>query len=149
MNYIPSFEDFINESTINEAIKDVRLTEETAQMIWEVILDASEEVQSATNNMSYNFVSGSIDVQVQNPMNELWKKIKDNKNKWNIGQISISSDQALVMITEGATVKGYLTCKLDINKQNFKGNFTSLFAISNIQSFVQQRFFKHIAYSAK
>jgi hypothetical protein len=149
MNYIPSFEEFINESTINEAIKDVRLTEETAQMIWEVILDAAEEVQSATNNMSYNFVSGSIDVQVQNPMNELWKKIKDNKNKWNIGQISISSDQALVMITEGNVVKGYLTCSLDINKQKFKGNFTSMFAISSIQSFVQQRFFKHIAYSAK
>ena len=148
MKNIPTFEDFLIEGTINEGIKDVRLTEETAQMIWEVILDASEEVQSAKNNMSYNFVSGSTDVQVQNPMNELWKKIKDNKNKWNIGQISISSDQALVMITEGPVVKGYLTCKLDINKQNFKGNFTSLFAISNIQNFVQQRFFKHIAYSA-
>lgn len=149
MKHIKLYEDFINESTINEAIKDVRLTEDTAQMIWDVIVDASEEVQSATNNMSYNFVSGSINVQVQNPMNELWKKIKDNKNKWNIGQISISSDQALVMITEGATVKGYLTCSLDINKQNFKGNSTSLFAIPNIQNFVQQRFFKHIAYSAK
>ncbi len=147
MKHIKLYEEFVNESAINEAIRDVRLTEETAQMIWEVILDAAEEVQNATNNMSYNFVSGSTDVQVQNPMNELWKKIKDNKNKWNIGQISISSDQALVMITEGATVKGYLTCKLDINKQKFKGNFTSLFAISNIQSFVQQRFFKHIAYS--
>ena len=148
MKNIPTFEDFLIEGTINEGIKDVRLTKETAQMIWEVILDASEEVQSATNNMSLNFVSGSTDVQVQNPMNELWKKIKDNKNKWNIGQISISSDQALVMITEGPVVKGYLTCKLDINKQNFKGNFTSLFAISKIQNFVQQRFFKHIAYSA-
>ncbi len=147
MKHIKLYEEFVNESTINEAIRDVRLTEETAQMIWSVILDAAEEVQNATNNMSYNFVSGSTDVQVQNPMNELWKKIKDNKNKWNIGQISISSDQALVMITEGATVKGYLTCTLDINKQKFKGNFTSMFAISNIQSFVQQRFFKHIAYS--
>jgi len=116
-------------------------------MIWEVISDAAEEVQNATNNMNYNFVSGSTDVQVQNPMNELWKKIKDNKNKWNIGQISISSDQALVMITEGNVVKGYLTCSLDINKQKFKGNFTSMFAISNIQNFVQQRFFKHVAYS--
>lgn len=148
MKNIPTFEDFLIEGTINEGIRDVRLTKETAQMIWEVILDASEEVQSAENNMSYNFVSGSTDVQVQNPMNELWKKIKDNKNKWNIGQISISSDQALIMITEGNVVKGYLTCKLDINKQKFKGNFTSLFAISNIQNFVQQRFFKHIAYSA-
>ena len=35
------------------------------------------------------------------------------------------------------------------DKQKFKGNFTSMFAISSIQSFVQQRFFKHIAYSAK
>jgi dissimilatory sulfite reductase (desulfoviridin) alpha/beta subunit len=137
----------LNETAINEAIKDVRLTKETAQMIWEVISDAAEEVQNATNNMNYNFVSGSTDVQVQNPMNELWKKIKDNKNKWNIGQISISSDQALVMITEGNVVKGYLTCSLDINKQKFKGNFTSMFAISNIQNFVQQRFFKHVAYS--
>ena len=148
MKNIPTFEDFLIEGTINEGIKDVRLTEETAQMIWEVILNASDEVHSATNNMSYNFVSGSTDVQVQNPMNELWKKIKDNKNKWNIGQISISSDQALVMITEGNVVKGYLTCSLDINKQKFKGNFTSLFAISKIQNFVQQRFFKHRAYSA-
>lgn len=147
MKHITTFENFINEGTINEAIKDITLTEETAQMIWKVIVDASEEVQSAKNNMSYNFVSGSTDVQVQNPMNELWKKIKDNKNKWNIGQISISSDQALVMITEGNVVKGYLTCSLDINKQKFKGNFTSLFAIPSIQSFVQQRFFKHIAYS--
>jgi hypothetical protein len=149
MKNIPTFEDFLIEGTINEAIRDVRLTEDTAQMIWSVILDAAEQVQNATNNMSYNFVSGSTDVQVQNPMNELWKKIRDNKNKWNIGQISISSDQGLVLIAEGATVKGYLTCKLDINKQNFKGNFTSLFAISSIQNFVQQRFFKHIAYSAK
>jgi hypothetical protein len=146
-NLLLSFEEFLNESAINEAIKDVRLTKETAQMIWEVISDAAEEVQNATNNMNYNFVSGSTDVQVQNPMNELWKKIKDNKNKWNIGQISISSDQALVMITEGNVVKGYLTCSLDINKQKFKGNFTSMFAISNIQNFVQQRFFKHVAYS--
>ena len=119
-NLLLSFEEFLNESAINEAIKDVRLTKETAQMIWEVISDAAEEVQNATNNMNYNFVSGSTDVQVQNPMNELWKKIKDNKNKWNIGQISISSDQALVMITEGNVVKGYLTCSLDINKQKFK-----------------------------
>ena len=147
MKHVQLFEDFVNESTINEAIKDVALTEETAQMIWEVILNASEEVQSATNNMSYNFVSGSTKVQVQNPMNELWKKIKENKNKWNIGQISISSDQALVMITEDNVVKGYLTCSLDINKQKFKGNSTSLFAIPSIQNFVQQRFFKHIAYS--
>lgn len=147
MKHVQLFEQFVNKSTINEGIKDVTLTEPTAQMIWEVILDASETVQSATNNMSYNFVSGSTDVQVQNPMNELWKKIKENQNKWNIGQISISSDQALVMITEGNVVKGYLTCSLDINKQKFKGNFTSLFAISNIQNFVQQRFFKHIAYS--
>jgi hypothetical protein len=149
MKHIPTYEEFINESTINEAIRDVRLTEDTAQMIWQVIVDAAEEVQSATSNLSYNFVSGSTDVQVQNPMNELWKKIKDNKNKWNIGQISISSDQGLVLIAEGNVVKGYLTCSLDINKQKFKGNFTSLFAISNIQNFVQQRFFKHVAYSAK
>jgi hypothetical protein len=149
MKHIPTYDEFINESTINEAIRDVRLTEDTAQMIWQVIVDAAEEVQSATSNLSYNFVSGSTDVQVQNPMNELWKKIKDNKNKWNIGQISISSDQGLVLIAEGNVVKGYLTCSLDINKQKFKGNFTSLFAISNIQNFVQQRFFKHVAYSAK
>ena len=143
MKHIKEYEEFI----LNEAIKDVRFTEETADMIWNVIVDASEEAQSATSNLGINFVSGSIDVYVQNPTSELWKKIKENQNKWNVGQISLSSDQALVMITEGNIVKGYVTCSIDINKQKFKGNSTSLFAIPSIQNFAQQRFFKHIAYS--
>jgi len=147
MKHLKTFESFLNESQINEALKDTKFSEETVQRLWRFILDAASASVDAKDNATISFSSAGQAGKVLNPENPFWTEILNNSKNWEIGQISATSFELLIAITQENVVKGYLTLNYDTPKQNFsKTSDSYLTAIPKIQDFSRSRQFKKIVY---
>jgi hypothetical protein len=152
MKHIKTFESFLKDETdvkLNESLQDTQFLPETAQRLWGFILDAANASKTATDNTTLPFSSEGQAGKVMNPANPFWAALLENQSKWGIGQISATTSELLIMITEGRTVKGYLTlASYDTLKQNFSKKYDTYLTAIKIQDFPRSRQFKKIVYSA-
>jgi hypothetical protein len=134
---------------VNEGLQGVKFSSETTQRLWQFVLDAATTSKTATSNMTLSFSSEGQPGKVMDPANSFWAEISQNESKWNIGQISATASELLIMITEGRVVKGYLTLTYNTIKQDFsmKGD-SYLTTIPKIQDFSRSRQFKKIVYQS-
>jgi hypothetical protein len=147
MKHLKTFQNFLSESKVNEALQDTKFSQETVQLLWRFILDAAAASVNTKDNATLSFSSAGQAGKVQNPQNAFWSEILNNSKNWEIGQISATSSEILIAITEGNIVKGYLTLNYDTPKQSFsKKSDSYLTAIPKIQDFSRSRQFKKIVY---
>ncbi len=149
MKNLQTFEEFLNESQLNEGLNDTQFSESTAERIWKFILDAANASKLAKENKTLEFSSEGQSGKIMDPQSSFWSEILSNSGKFGIGQISATTSELLIMITEGRTVKGYLTLTYDTLKQDFSKKLVPYIeVIPKIQDFSRQRQFKKIVYSA-
>lgn len=139
MKHIQSFESFIN-----EGLSTTTLTSETVNKIWEAIKTICS---SKSENVSFDGVTLK---KLSNTNSDKWDMVANNADKLQIGQISATSFSLLVMITEGATVKGYFEiAPYDTVKQKFKSNDVYISVVTNDQlSMGKYRAHKKIVYQS-
>lgn len=144
MKHIQTFEGFLNESQLNEGLSTTSFTKETVDKIWEAIktLCISKSETASFDGLTLK--------KLTNSNSDKWNMVANNADKLQIGQISATSFSLLVMITEGATVKGYFEiAPYDTVKQKFKSNEVYVSVVNNDQlSMGKYRAHKKIVYQS-
>ena len=115
MKNLQTFEDFLNESKLEEGLSTTTFNMEIVDKIWTVIKTLCE---SGKENVPFEDLSL---VKHMHSKSEKWDFVAKNSDKLQIGQITATTFSLLVMIVENRTVKGYFEISpFDTIKQKFK-----------------------------
>ena len=115
MKNLHTFDEFLNESKLEEGLSTTTFNMEIVDKIWTVIKTLCE---SGSENVPFEDLSL---VKSDNSKSEKWDFVAKNSDKLQIGQITATTFSILVMIVENRTVKGYFEITpFDTIKQKFK-----------------------------